>query len=81
MRAVTNDDTGSPGLLARESVAGWRVRQQRSIRRPPAAVYTMNGIDILCDAAGSDMLNSLYSPPEVPKSRPNIHLSSSGSAS
>lgn len=27
----------------------------------------MNGIDILCDAAGSDMLNSLYSPPEVPK--------------
>ncbi|TQN68654.1 Nicotinate catabolism cluster-specific transcription factor [Colletotrichum shisoi] len=27
----------------------------------------MNGIDILCDAAGSDMLSSLYSPPEVPK--------------
>ncbi|KAK1731440.1 hypothetical protein CaCOL14_003707 [Colletotrichum acutatum] len=27
----------------------------------------MNGIDILCDAAGSDMLNPLYSPPELPK--------------
>ncbi|OLN85754.1 C2H2 finger domain transcription factor sebA 2 [Colletotrichum chlorophyti] len=27
----------------------------------------MNGIDILCDAAGSDMLNPLYSPPDLPK--------------
>lgn len=27
----------------------------------------MNGISLLCDAAGSDMLNTLYSPPEPPK--------------
>ncbi|KAK1596862.1 uncharacterized protein LY79DRAFT_33894 [Colletotrichum navitas] len=37
----------------------------------------MNGIDILCDAAGSDMLNPLYSPPDLrkePAQPPPQHL-------